>query len=200
MKNVTKHLKKGILMVTMFATLLSFANEGSFYIIKNDARRTSLTLKDVKQGNLLSILDNNGIVLYKEQIQKTGIYTKGFDLTALPDGSYIFELDKDVEIKSIPFTVTSSTVEFEKDLEKSIFKPVTKIEDSRVLVSQLSLSEKPLSIEIYYANKGEFNLVHSETIEGTKHIKRVYRLNGLETGKFKMVYTTEGRTFTKNIN
>ena len=61
-------------MVTMFATLLSFANEASFYSIKNDAKRTSLTLDNVKQGNLLSIKDNNGIILYKEIIQKSGTY------------------------------------------------------------------------------------------------------------------------------
>ena len=35
MKNVIKNTKKGILMVTMFAALLSFANEPSFYSIKN---------------------------------------------------------------------------------------------------------------------------------------------------------------------
>ena len=96
MKNAVKHSKKGILMVTLFATLLSFANDASFYTISTDAKRTALTLRDVKEGNLLSIKDNNGVVLYKESIQKTGIYTKGFDLTSLPDGMYVFELDKDL--------------------------------------------------------------------------------------------------------
>jgi hypothetical protein len=110
MKNVIKNTKKGILMVTMFATLLSFANEAPFYTIKKDAERTSLTLNDVKQGNLLSIKDDNGIILYKELIQKSGMYTKEFDLTTLPDGAYIFELDKDLEINTIPFTVNSNEV------------------------------------------------------------------------------------------
>ena len=99
-------------MVTMFATLLSFANDASLFNIKNDAERTSLTLYNVKEGNLLSIKDNNGIILYKELIQESGTYTKGFDLTALPNGAYVFELSKDFEINSIPFTVKSKVVVF----------------------------------------------------------------------------------------
>ena len=97
MKNAVKHSKKGILMVTMFATLLSFANDASLFNIKNEAKGISLTLFNVKQGNLLSVKDTNGIILFKEYIQESGTYTKGFDLTALPSGAYIFELDKDLE-------------------------------------------------------------------------------------------------------
>ena len=59
MKNVIKHSKKGILMVSMLATLLSFANEEvPFYSIKNEANRTALTLNNVKEGDLLFIKDN----------------------------------------------------------------------------------------------------------------------------------------------
>ena len=95
-----KHSKKGILMVTLFATLLSFAKDASFYTIKKDANRTALTLINVKEGNLLSIKDNNGVILYKESIQTTGTYTKGFDLTSLPNGAYLFELKKILKLAS----------------------------------------------------------------------------------------------------
>ena len=54
MKNAIKYSKKGIVMVTLFTTLLSFANENSFFNIKNDAKKTALTLKSVKEGNQLS--------------------------------------------------------------------------------------------------------------------------------------------------
>jgi hypothetical protein len=202
MKNVIKHTKKGILIVTMFATLLSSANEVSFYSFKNDAKRTSLTLNDVKQGNLLSIKDNNGIVLYKELIQKSGIYTKGFDLTTLPDGGYVFELDKDLEINIIPFMVNSNEVSFNKDLEKIIFKPFTKVKDNVVFISKLTLNKEPMKVEIYFnpSDSTYTELVYSETIKNTININRVYRLTGLTKGNYKLVFNTEGRVFTKEIN
>jgi len=202
MKNVIKHLKKGFLMVTMFATLLSFANEVSFITIKNDAERTSLTLTDVKQGNLLSLKDKNGIVLYKESIQKTGNYTKGFDLTKLPNGTYSFELDKDVEISTIPFSVIAGAVTFNKEDEKVFYKPITRVVGDLLYVTKLSLDEAPLNIDIYYnssMDNSSHEPVHSETIENTKIIERVYKLTNLNHGNFEIVYHTEGRTFTKSI-
>jgi len=188
-------------MVTLMVASLSFANaKTSFDNTVVDAERTSVTFANVKEGDLLSIKDENGIVLYKESIQHTGIYTKGFDLTSLPDGKYLFELDKDVEITVIPFKVSTNKVEFDKDLEKTIFKPTTRVEGNFVFVSKLSLSEAPLKIKVYYGSDfNNYDLIHSETIENTKLIERVYKLDGLNNGTFKIVYQTEGRQFTEII-
>ncbi len=203
MKNTFKHSKKGFLMVTLFATLLSFANDASFYSIKNDVARTALTLKHVKEGNLLSIKDNNGVILYKESIQKSGIYTKGFDLTSLPDGFYLFELEKDLEIKTIPFSVKSSEVIFEKEKEKSFFKPYTRVKGDLLLVSQLSLNEAPLEINIYFSNdihSNDLELIHSEKIANTKTIQKIFKLSGFEKGSYKVICSSQGREFVKIID
>jgi hypothetical protein len=200
MKKVIEHTKKGILMVAMVAASLSFANEGTpFFEIKNDSKRTSLTLANVKEGNQLSIKDNNGIVLYKELIQKSGIYTKGFDLTALPNGAYIFELDGDVEIKTIPFTVDSNSVVFNKAMEKSIFKPVIRVKGDLVFISKLTLNNEPLKINVYYDKAGNSELMLSETIKNPKCIERVYKLTGLKGGNYTLVFSTEGREFVNKI-
>ncbi|WP_147677726.1 hypothetical protein [Algibacter pacificus] len=201
MKNVINCIKKAFLMVTMFTTVLSFANENSSVIIKNDADKTSLTLEGVKEGNQLSIKDQNGITLYKEFIQKSGNYTKGFDLTKLPNGTYSFEIDKDVEISMIPFTVTSSGVIFNKDDEKIIHKPVTRVVGDLLYVTKLSLDKTPLTIDIYARSSDSTSEpIYSETIENAKVIERVYKLTDLNFANFEIVYHAEGRVFTKSIN
>ena len=200
MKNVIKHSKKGILMVTLFATLLSSANEATFFNVKNEVRTTSLTLNNVKEGNLLSIKDDNGVTLYKELIHKPGIYTKGFDLTELPNGSYIFELDKDVEIKIIPFSVKAGTVLFNNEEELIIFKPFVRLNGDLAFLTKLSINEAPLKIEIFFTDSNEYTLVYSEKIENTAEIKRIFKLNGLKNGSYKMVFHSEDREFTKFIN
>ncbi|MDP5158513.1 MAG: hypothetical protein NWQ07_08055 [Flaviramulus sp.] len=199
MKNVIKHLKKGILLVTMLTTIYSFANKSSFYSIKNDTKKTSLTLNNVKKGNILSIIDINGIILYKEVIENSGIYSKGFDLTYLPDGFYTFELDKDLEIKTIPFTVNYNNVVFNKKEEKTIFKPYTRVKDDFVYISKLALNNDPLKIEIYFLNDYDYELVYTEKVINTKNIEKTYKLTGLKKGDYKIVIETEGKTFTKNI-
>ena len=194
MKNL---IKKSIVLVVLFTALLGNASEISLLRNLNDDKTTMLTLLNVKQGNKLFIKDMFGLILYKESIQKTGEFVKGFDLTSLPDGDYYFELDSDLEIKTIPFKVSLNIVEFNKDLETTIYKPYITKKDYRVFVSKLSLNEQPLKVSIYYDNddNSSFDLIHSETIENTVNIQRVYRLSKKEKGNYKLVLKTEGHTF-----
>ena len=201
MKNAMNNSKKVLLMVALFATVIGYANDNTFFIRKGEANKTLLSL-DVKEGNLFTIKDENGIILYKESIQQTGIYTKGFDLTSLPDGSYFFELDKDMEVTSIPFKVISNEVSFNKELSKTTFKPLTVVKEGRILVSQLSLDEKPLKIEIYIEGGSyteAYKMIYSETIKNTKNIERIYEISGFVEGKYKIVYKTDGRKFVEFI-
>ena len=198
MKNL---IKKSIVLVVLFTALLVNASEISSLRNLNDDKTTMLTLLNVKQGNQLFIKDMFGLVLYKESIQKPGEFVKGFDLTSLPDGDYYFELDRDLEIKTIPFKVSLNMVEFNKDLETTIYKPYITKKDYRVFVSKLSLNEQPLKVSIYYDNddNGSFDLIHSETIENTVNIQRVYRLSKNEKGNYRLVLKTEGHTFIEYL-
>ncbi|OBQ55028.1 hypothetical protein JJL45_03865 [Tamlana sp. s12] len=199
MKNVLKHSKKGILMVIMCTAMLSFANEVSFFNIKNETSSTSLVLTRLKAGNLLSIKDSHGVIVHKEVIQATGNFSSKFDLTLLPNGAYKFEVDKGLVISSIPFTVKSGLVLFSKEEEQIIYKPHTRVEGNVVYISKLALNGEPLKIHIYAVATGYEGLLYSETIENTTNIERIYRLNGLEDGSHKIVFETEGREFIEHL-
>ncbi|TBM99384.1 hypothetical protein EYD45_15610 [Hyunsoonleella flava] len=202
MKNVMNNSKKVFLMVALFATVMGYASDNSFYISKGDANKTVITLNDVKEGNLFTIKDKNGLILYKEAIQQNGLYKKGFDLTSLPDGSYFFELDKDMEIKTIPFKVKVSEVVFDKDNAETIFKPSTVVKQDLLFVSKLALEGEELEISIYQENgfyAAPYQLIHNETISNTKHIERVYKFVDFRKGEYKIIYKTEGKTFVEFI-
>lgn len=203
MKNVIKHSKKVFIMVALLATVIGYANEPSFFIFKNDADLTILTLKYAKEGNLFSIKDENGVVLYKETIQQTGIYSKGFDLTALPDGDYFMELNKDLELRSIPFSVSSNLVTFDKENEKVFFKPYVRAKKNRILLTKLALNFEPLDVKIYYEDfnaYGGYNLIHSEEITDTQNIERIYKLDRKEKGTYKLVFNSDGRQYVEYLN
>ncbi|WP_157207114.1 hypothetical protein [Mariniflexile maritimum] len=197
MKNVLNNSKKRFLMVTMLITSLSFAKEPSFYSIKNDVKKTSLTLSNVKQGNKFSIKDKNGIVLYNEEIQKSGVYTKGFNFSSLPDGNYVFELDKDLEINTIPFTVKENTVSVNKNSETTTYKPYVKQKNNLLLISKLSPNFETMNISIYADNHRDFELIYTEKIEGIKVIEKVYKL---EKGTYKVTINSNNKEYTTIIN
>ncbi len=197
MKNL---IKRSIVMVVLLTTLLGNANEISSLRNLNNEKTTMLTLLNVKEGNQLFIKDVFGLILYKESIKDSGEFVKGFDLTSLPDGAYYFELDKDLEITVIPFEVKMSIVEFNKEMETTIYKPYITIKENRVLVSKLSLDKQPLEVKIYYDyNSGSYDLIHSDKVENTMNIQKVYRLSKNEKGNYKLVLKTEGHTFIEYL-
>lgn len=200
MNNVLSTPKKVILMVAMAVTVIGYANSETRNTIK-DAKRTAITL-NVKQGNSLYIKDANGTILYKEVIEQEGVYSKGFDLSALPNGNYVVELEKDVEIKLIPFEVLEAQVIFNKEEESTFFKPITRVKDNLIYVSKLALDNENLNVEVYkksesYASES-YELVFEETMVDTKNLERIYKLSN--EGDYKIVYFTKGRTFTEYIN
>lgn len=196
MKNVITNTKKRILAVALLVTALGFAGEAKI-LVKKDSKKTALILNNVKKGNQISIKDNNGIVLYKELVETAGSYKKGFDLNQLPDGDYFFEVEKDLEINTIPFTVNADTVAFNKENEETFFKPFTRQEKDMVFLTKLSAKNEIVNISIYANHNNNFQLVHSEKVEDVKIMERVYKL---EKGNYKIVINSNNKEYTTFIN
>lgn len=197
MKNVIKATKKSILLVTVFVSMLSNANEINSLYSKDDIKNTALTITDLKEGNLLTIKDYYGEVLYKELIKVSGTYRKGFNLKSLPEGDYFFEVEKDFEIKTIPFIIKSNVVVILKANETSSYKPSIRQRDNLVFISKLSPSLENVKISVYSIGNNGSELLYSENIEGVQTVERVYKL---EKGDYKIVFNSNNQEFTKFIN
>jgi len=183
-------------MVALLATVTGFAKDTNA-LIKSDAKKTSLILKNVKQGNVLTLKDAYGIVLFKESIEDNGVYKKGFDLTKLPDGDYVFELEKDLEIKTIPFSVDLNNVSFDTEDEVTYFKPYIKEEEDLVFFTKLNLNRDKITVDIYSNIKGDYKLLHTETFDNVKVIEKVFKL---EKGSYKIVTNSNNKEYTTLIN
>lgn len=188
-------------MVALMVASLSFANNSpSVFSIKNGANKVWIGLNLAKVGEQLSIKDVNGTVLYNEIIEEKGVYSKGFDLTSLPDGEYVFELDRDVKISSIPFSVKSGLVKFYKEKETTIFKPVLIRKNNLVYLTKLALNNEPLTVKVYFTSSNNKQLMFSEKIGGTKTIEKTFMLTGIDKGKYTFVMESDGRIFKEVIN
>ena len=190
-----------MLIVATLITTLSYATGGSSSNYDEELKKITISIKDAVKGQQLSIININGLIMYKEEIKKNGMYSKTFDLTLLPNGNYFFEVDKGIEITTTPFTVTYNKVLFNKNDETKLYKPFVRVKNNFLYVSQLSLNKNPLKIEIYYnaLENDSFELLLSETIDNTLNIGRVYKLSKTEIGTYKIILKTEGKTFVEKI-
>ncbi|MBD0823441.1 hypothetical protein [Aestuariibaculum marinum] len=197
MKKTINVLKKSILLLAVSTSLLSNASDITISTNADAISKTAITLNHVKAGDILSIKDNYGVVLYKEQIKETGTYKKGFDLSALPNGEYIFEIDKNLEVKTIPFTVNFEEVYFNKEKESTSYKPYVRQDNGIVYITKLAPKQEALTIHIYTNNNSEYELVHTERIKGVQSIEKAYKL---EKGNYKLVFVSDNKEYTKFIN
>ena len=194
MKKLTK---KGLIVCALSVSLMGFANDLKVPIKEKEPKVTSLSFAKVSKGSMLLIKDFNGLVLYKEAIQVTGEYSKGFDLTSLPNGEYYFELDTELEIVVIPFDVESSEVNFRKDDKTTIFKPVVRVKDDKVFVSRTSFESAPMDFKIYYASNSD--VVLSEKFENEPFVERVYDFSDSKKGEYLFIFRSNGRRYIKSV-
>ena len=189
-----KVFKNSLLVIIMINLMDSYAYSN---VHKNDSNesKTSINFDRVKKGQKLIIKSKEGTIVYKESLNKSGTYRKEFDLTSLPNGHYYFELDKDLEIQITPFIVQNAKVNFKKEKTRSIYKPIVTTQENVVSINKLSLNLEPLEINIYY-DSGNHELIYTEKIKDKNNIQRVYRLLKSVNGKYKVVCTTQVRTFT----
>ena len=191
--------KSLVLVALLVAVTVSYGNEISGNTNDGKSERTSVTFKNVKKGSVLSIKDTNGLVLYKEAIRENGNYSKGFDLTSLPDGDYYFEMNKEIVINVIPFSVKASIVTFDKTTEKKYFKPRVNIIGQRVYISKSSFdSNDEIEVRIY-SEKDDLAYAGKITEKKGNTLGKIYDFSTSEKGVYTIVLKTNGRRFVENI-
>ena len=183
-----------VVIVMMLVTSINYANKNTAVKIV-DGKKVRIEFESVKKGHTLSVKDKNGTVIYSQEIENSGTYSKVLDLSKLEKGNYTTELEKDFEIIIKPFTVLDGQVSF--DEEKTIFKPVIRTENNLVLISKLAFDNQPLKIAIYYNDE----VIFSETVTDEKNLlKRVYKLSKEEKGDYKVIINSNNRSYIKDFN
>jgi len=198
-----KIIRKGVILIALLSAMVTSANRDSYTSFVKEIDKTLITLDNVKVGQELFIKNIKGSVIHQESIQISGSFKKEFDLASMPDGLYFIELNKDVEIKIIPFAVNFYNAVILGEKETTIFKPVVRLKDNFIFIAKLSLNQEPVEIKLYYdsneSHSGMYELLNTETIENTATIHRVYKLDKYEKGNYKVVLKTEGRTFIEKV-
>lgn len=179
---------KKLLLITAFAFVITG-------LANNVATAKDLIDRD-KTIVSVSVKDAAGTVIYLCPFKSKIETSTFFDYSLLENGFYTIEIENEhlVEIQS--FKVLENKVEFLDESKKTIYKPVFKKEDSKILISKVSLDSNQMKVELYYENE----LIHTETISSSYPIlKRAYQLDITEKGNYYAVMKTNGRVYTEKF-
>jgi hypothetical protein len=187
--------KKYLLVVLMFGTFINYATEKNNTINLIDGKKVKVEFTAVKKGQVLSIKDANGSIVYNDIIETSGNYSKIFDVTALKNGRYTTELEKNFEIIIKPFFVENGLVTFLTQNTKTIFKPIIRTAENLVFISKMSFDNAPIRITLYY----EGTIIYSETIKEEKELERVFRLLKTKKGAYRVAINSKKRSYSKSF-
>ena len=189
-----KTLKKITLVALMLGTLIGYANEDK-KTTNNKAKSTvKVEFKNVKKGQTLTIKDDQGTAFYNNEIKIAGNYSRTFNFSALEDGIYSAELNKDFEIHIKEFYVKNGLVTFLNNNNEKVFKPVIRAKDNLLYVYKLAFKQESVKITIQYNDE----VILSEVVEG-KELQRAYKLSKNKIGNYKILVSSNDRTFVKEF-
>lgn len=184
--------KKYVLFAITLFTLLGYAAENPIH----QTESSLVSFEKIARGNRVFIRNSQGIIFLKKVIEKSESYDRAFDLTALPDGNYTFEVEKGLKIKITPFAIFLNEVVFFKEKQTVIHKPIIRVKENTFTFSRLSTTSESLVLEIYN-NKNE--LIISEKFEKLMIVSRGFIFPKNEKGDYKIVIKTEGRIFEEVV-
>jgi len=145
------------------------------------AKTKQVSFDNVNTDSKLYIKDSKDRILYSENIESGGNYSRRFDFSSLPSNDYYFEVEKEAFISIRPFTVQDDQVVFHEDLKTEILKPRLMLVNNRVVLLRNLDEEQSLNVKIYY--QGE-KLVFSEIIKNDSEIGRIYNMSDSNSGDY----------------
>ncbi|MCL7755098.1 hypothetical protein MPF13_15125 [Polaribacter sp. Z022] len=188
-------MKSILLVALMFGTLISYANNDTNSTDNKAKKTVKVEFKNVRKGQSLTIKNENGLKVYTQEITTSGNFSRTFDFSALENGVYTAELNKDFEIIIKEFYVKNGLVTFLNNSNTKLFKPVIRAKENLIYVSKLAFNNKPLNVVIYY--NGEAIL--SDNVKGDDLLKRTYKLSENKKGEYKVFVSSDNRTYSKNF-
>ena len=143
----------------------------------------------------LTIFDNKGAVLFKDNIRQKFDVRQKFDLSLVPEGKYAFEIEHGKQIKVYAFEINSGQIEMIAECY-SLYRPTVTSKKGQIDVSYLNLNREKVEITLYGIYGRQLFQVNEN---GEQAIGRRFDVSRLAPGNYTVVVKSQERTFTEVI-
>jgi hypothetical protein len=185
----------GLAILGMLVMGFALANETQIRVLNE--KKILLRMENVSENAILVIRELNGPEFYSEKIKISNeTYVKLFDLTNLPDGKYVVELEESMKFISYEISLVHNKICSTGIVKYETFKPTILEKGAKVYVSNFNLDNRPLSINIYDSND---ELVSNETLVGNVDLGKIYDFSNV-SGKFRIEMSRGDKTFSQIVS
>ncbi|MEM9299844.1 MAG: hypothetical protein AAGA64_15880 [Bacteroidota bacterium] len=195
-----KIIRTGVVVAMMLMGVSTFAM-GSEPFVKVSAagnKEFTLFINEVNAPAVVVSLKNiSGNTLYKEVLLSKDKYSKLYDLTALPVGSYTLEVDEDTRINTWSVELSSEGLSVDLNAKKEFFKPQIVEKDNVLGISFFNKTNETLEISVLNDRNEE---IFTEELAEDLVIMKQYDLSKFDRGRYTVVARTAGKSFNEVID
>lgn len=187
---------KTLIMLAMVAfSGKALASDGMLLKV-NKEQHLIVNVDNCESSAVLTLLDNQGVVIFKEQFPAEAKYSKVLNLMQLEDGKYLLELDKKYSKSVSTIIKKGKEVTVDSSEYSMIIKPTFKLEKEQLSMSISNGKGVKTEIEIYAPSGERLKKVSSKDYV----VKKTFDFSNVRPGSYTVIVRTETGTFTETFN
>ena len=163
-------------------------------IISSNNYSFIIKLSDIKYPAKCLLLDQNGVVLYQEDIASAEIFQRSLNLRELPDGAYELQIEDEYKTESTSLTKINGKVSAANQIKTTSFKPQIMLKDTQLKISLLALNNEKLTVSILDDDR---NIISENKLSGSVNLVQAYDLSLLKPGHYTVQLYTNGKAYDR---
>jgi uncharacterized protein YxjI len=185
-----KTIKTLVIALFLMAGFQAEAKDLDVAIAKEQILRVGL--EKVKKGDVLTLVDAEGKVLYREENLGSDLY-KSLSLELVPDGKYFLRLEDSNSVYTKEILKKDKALNIQAG-SKVIFKPKFIQDKSSVKLSYTNLAKENVHILVYDASGNVIN-----KLEDDSHVvKKTLDFSTAPAGTYSIALISEDRNYYHN--
>ena len=193
-----KNLKINISIISLLL-LINFVNADHLIdlrILSSNNSSFIIQLSDIKYNTKCLLKNQQGVILYKEDIARAQIFQRSLNLIELPDGTYELQIEDDYKTETTSLTKSNGKVMATNQIKITTFKPQIVLKDTQLNVSLLALNNEKLTVSILDEDR---NIISENNLSGSVNLVQAYDLSHLNPGHYTVQLYTNGKVYDRLI-
>lgn len=189
-----KVIRKLMMAILFLAALKSMANDGLDIKINEDQSLT-VEVEKTENGAMLSLLDQDGEIVFRDMFNEQKSYSKIFDFNKLENGVYTLVLDKEFSVSTSKIRKDEENLILIKDAYTLSFKPLFKEEGEKIYLYLANPEENRVDIKIF----DKFGVPVGEIKCDDLVVKRTLDFSKVSSGSYIVKIKTKTNNFSKTL-
>ncbi|MDT0676850.1 DUF3244 domain-containing protein [Autumnicola musiva] len=189
---------KNVFRLLSFILLIgiSFNVKAADLAVKVKEKTILIELRNPVEGATLSLLDEQGKMLFRDGLIAKNAYTKALDLSDAPQGTYYLQFENEYHIHTKVIKKDEAGIHVEDKSSAITFKPSFRINNKQVLLSLTNPTEGAAKVKVYNSLGELIATAEGKGIVVTKTID----FKNVPVGEYTIEISTKENNFLKIIN